>query len=398
MVAPLRVAHISATFPPYWSGTGLVCYHNARILANRGHDVHVFTSALPGAPDFEILNDVKIHRLKPLLKFGNAPLLPGLLRLKEFDLIHLHYPFIFGAELVWIVSRLRGIPYVLTHHNDLIGDGFRRSLFNAYTAVSTRLILSGAAKLLVVSKDHASGCRLASHFKNRWQDVIDMPNGVDAEVFHPSEKRKEIRARHSIPENSKVVLFVGGLDRAHHFKGVHHLIRAFAQLSDMDAYLLIVGEGDLKEQYEKFAAESGIENKTVFPGRIANDQMAPYYSAADVTVLSSFPPESFGVVLIESMACGTPVIASRLPGVRTVVADGVDGYLVEPGQVDDLAEKLGRLLSDRQRREEMGRCGRAKVVEKYTWPKIADRLGEAYLTALTDAHGPRARQAGSLHG
>jgi len=92
--------------------------------------------------------------------------------------------------------------------------------------------------------------------------------------------------------------------------------------------------------------------------------------------------EAFGVVLLEAMACGKPVIASNLPGVRTVVSDGEDGMLVRPRDVDDLAEKMQMLLDDPQQRREMGERGRAKVEARYAWPRIIPRLVQAYQEAL----------------
>jgi len=121
----MRIADVTATFPPYYSGTGMVGYYNALELARRGHAVAVFTAAHPrGENEYPVEMDVR--RLPALFRFGNAPVLPGLLGLKEFDIIHLHHPFIFGPEMVLAVSRSRRIPYIITHHNDLIGDGARR--------------------------------------------------------------------------------------------------------------------------------------------------------------------------------------------------------------------------------------------------------------------------------
>ena len=100
VVNALRIAHVTATFPPYQAGTGIVCYHNARELARRGHVVHVYTASYGDAPAQEDLDGFTIHRLPALFRFGNAPCLPRLLKIKDFDIIHLHHPFIFGAELI----------------------------------------------------------------------------------------------------------------------------------------------------------------------------------------------------------------------------------------------------------------------------------------------------------
>jgi len=118
--------------------------------------------------------------------------------------------------------------------------------------------------------------------------------------------------------------------------------------------------------------------------------MSHYYRLAQVTVLPSVTMgEAFGLVLLESMACGTPVIASNLPGVRSVVRDGVDGFLVAPGDAEELGRKMRVLLDDSSQRRAMGKAGRDKVVERYSWEHIGARLAVIYeqmlgITALRE--------------
>lgn len=370
----MRIAHITATFPPYLGGTGSVCYHNAREMVQRGHQVTVWTAAYPDTPERSHIDGIDVRRLKPLFRVGNAPLLPDLLRLRDVDVIHLHYPFIFGAEMIGLASLLRRIPYVLTYHNDLIGLGARRWMFNAYSAVFARWLTTRAAKILAVSRDHALHCDLSPLFVRRGEDLVEMPNGVDLDRFYPTDGGPT-RQHFGIPNDTNVVLFVGGLDQAHHFKRIDLLLRAIQQVND--AYLLIVGEGDLRPGLEQLARELGVLNRVCFVGGV-REGLAQYYAAADMVVLASLPPESFGLVLVEAMACGKPVIASNIPGVRSVVDEGVDGLLVRAGDVDDLAQKLCLLLDDPSRRQAMGAAGRLKVEQRYSWKAIAPRLEQIY--------------------
>ena len=148
----MKIAHVSATFPPYRGGTGNVCYHNARQLARLGHEVHVFTASAPlleschpdegriwgiapkGHDKAGLRDGFTVHRLSPLVQVGNAPVLPQLVwNLRDFDLIHLHYPFILGAEMMRVASLMFDIPLAISFHNDLIGDGARAHLFAAGT-------------------------------------------------------------------------------------------------------------------------------------------------------------------------------------------------------------------------------------------------------------------------
>ncbi|MCP4536825.1 MAG: glycosyltransferase family 4 protein [Chloroflexi bacterium] len=384
----MRIAHVTATFPPHYTGTGMVCYYNALGLAQLGHDISVFTADYPPG-DFIYPEGINVHRLPVKFRVGNAPLLPGLLGLKEFDIIHLHHPFIFGSELIWAVSKLHKIPYVITHHNDLIGYGLRRYLFDTYSAISTRLVFWGARKLAVVSCDHAAFSRLASLFHKRWDDTAEVPNGVDTELFQPGLDGKAMRRQCGISDDDLIILFVGPLDLAHHYRRVDLLFEAVRTVQKPNLHVLIAGDGDRADQYQNLAKKLGIDSRVHFLGKVAHRDLPGVYAAADVTILPSQLQESFGLVLIEAMACGKPVIASDLPGVRLVVNDGEDGLLVKAGDVNDLVEKIQTLLSSPQRRREMGERGRAKVEEKYAWPKILPRLVQVYEEVLANGatHG-----------
>jgi glycosyltransferase involved in cell wall biosynthesis len=381
----MRIAQITATFPPYMAGTGNVCFHNAVELARLGHRVTVYTAAGPSAEPAEDPDGIAVRRLPAVIRFGNAPLLPGLLGIRDEDILHLHLPFIFGAELVWAVSRLRNIPLVVTYHNDLIGVGFRRVLFGAYTFLSVGAVLNAARKIAVVSEDHARHCAQAPLFSRRERDVVEIPNGVDTRLFRPDAGGADIRRRHGIPVADAVVLFVAALDRAHHYKGLETLFQSFSIIPQGNTRLMIVGEGELKDHYRLRAAQLGIGDRTTFAGSVSTADLPLYYNAADIFVLPSHVLESFGMVLVEAMACGKPVIASDLPGVHSVVADGTDGFLTPPADADALAEKIRWLIDHPERGRAMGRCGRAKAESRYAWLNIAPRILRMYEDALRQA-------------
>jgi glycosyltransferase involved in cell wall biosynthesis len=381
----MRIAHVTATFPPYCGGTGNVCYHNARELARRGHDVHVFTASMPHAPENELCDGFTVHRLRPLLRVGNAPVLPALLGvLSGFDVIHLHYPFILGAEMVRLASLRHRIPLLISFHNDLIGDGARAQVFALYQRLSARLTIRGAARLCAVSLDHYGSSLLRRSLAEQQLHTVELPNGIDIDHFRPTGSKAQLRERYGIPAEAKLVLFVAALDRAHHFKGLDRLLQAFQRLPH-DTRLLIVGDGDLRRDYEAQARQLGIADRVVFAGAIAHRDTPEFFHGAEVCVLPSSPPESFGLVLIESLACGTPVVASNIPGVRTVVDHGQDGLLVEPGDIAALARAMQQLLADAALRCAMGACGRAKVEARYGWEQIGTRLQAIYQQVLGDS-------------
>lgn len=381
----MRIAHVTATFPPNYTGTGMVCYHNALGLARLGHGVTVFTAR--DAPDAEeSVEGVTIRRLPPLFRVGNAPCLPGLLRLGGFDIVHLHYPFYFGAEMVYLRSVLGGVQYVVTYHQDVLFAGFLRVPERIHHRLLGRRILTRAEKVLATSWDYAGASRLRELLESRPGAVGVLPNGVDAERFRPDVDVGSLRARYRLRPEDRVVLFVGALDKAHYFKGVHVLLQAMARMPDHTARLLVVGDGDLRQAYQKQCAALGLEERVIFCGRVPDQDLPAHYALCDLLALpSTTRGEAFGLVLLEAMACGKPVVASNLPGVRSVVSDGESGLLVTPGDPDHLAETLRALLDSPARRQEMGARGRAIVEETYAWPRIIPQLVAVYEEVLADA-------------
>ncbi|MEM6430822.1 MAG: glycosyltransferase family 4 protein [Deinococcota bacterium] len=385
---PLKLAHLTSTFPPYWAGTGNVAFHNARILHERGHDITLFTARYSANDDLPM--PFKTERLETQFRVGNAPLTLSLLRkLRGADLIHLHYPYIFGAELASYVAWRDKIPLVLTYHNQLQEQtALKKTLFSIYNALSEPIILGRAARRFAVSREHFSS--LHPRFDT---DVhtLELPNGVDTTSFCP-QPRETYRAQLGVASDVPVALFVGALDQAHRFKNVDGLLRAFKQLSaepQQDAYdtlasaqLWIVGDGDLRPELEALSQQLELTDRVRFLGKHPPTDLPPIYSAADVLVLPSTGVESFGVVLIEALACATAVVASSLPGVRTVVDDSRDGLLVPPGDEPALAAALGDLLRDRGRTAAMGQSGRSKVQARYDWQVIGKLLEDYYYAVL----------------
>jgi glycosyltransferase involved in cell wall biosynthesis len=346
----------------------------ARILAERNNDVAVFTPNYSGlAREEKSKEGFKIIRLTPWLKYGNGAFLPQLLwKLKGFDIIHLHYPFFGGAEAVWLAKILYGAEFklVVHYHMDAVIRSLPQKIFSWPSRLIRDSLFKKAEAVTCASLDyikHSEVNYLYEKYKNKFYEV---PFGADIDKFRPADK----------PEaEEKIILFVGGLDKAHYFKGVEILIKAFSKLKNSGCRLLIIGRGELREKYEKQAEELGV-SKIEFISDVASDsELAGYYQKADVFVLPSInKSEAFGMVLLEAMACGAPVIASDLPGVRDVFKNGVHGLLAEPGNADDLKNKIELMLSDNEKRREMGRAGRKLVLEKYNWKKAGERMEEVY--------------------
>jgi glycosyltransferase involved in cell wall biosynthesis len=380
----VKIAHVTATFPPYLGGTGNVALQNARSLARLGHEVTVYTAAASGASTIEG-GEVNVRRLRTLARVGNAPLTPHLLLVDGYDIVHLHYPFIFGAEMILVLSRLRSWPYVLTYHNDLISPGLKGKLFSAYERMWAGPLMRSAAKLIVTSWGGAHSSQvlgpLIQSAPSRFREI---PNGVDMGLFSPAARDVQFLDRLEVGKERLVILFVGSMDSAHHPKGgVPILLEAVARLGDSNIVTLFVGGGDKVGTYAARAAELGLQDHVRFLGPVPNEALPSIYAAADVVVQPSVLFEPFGLVAVEAMACGRPVIVSDLPGVRSVVSDAGGGLLAAPGDANDLAAKIQSLLANPDLRARLGVAGRAGVRDRYDLEAVGPRLEATYMEVLS---------------
>jgi D-inositol-3-phosphate glycosyltransferase len=373
----MRVAHLSATFPPYYAGSGNACFHQASALAARGHDIEVFTASYPGVP--EDPQGVRVHRYGARLRLGNAPFIPQLALLDGFDVIHLHQPFIFGAEFALAASARTRTPLVSSYHNELHANGLKGLLFAGYDRTVTRAALRRSARLTVLSLEHAREAPLlAAELARRPEAFAPVPNGVDVETFRTG-REPDLRAALGIPGDAVVAAFCAKLDTAHLTKRPDLAIEAAARVPGVT--LLVIGGGPLEERYRVKAAESGVS--VVFAGDVRHAHVARHLRVADLLLMPS-TLESFGIVQIEAMACGLPVVISDLAGARGVSRDGTHGVHVQPGDRDDLVRGLRALVDagpDGRRR--MGEAAREHVVKRYTWARCAELLERAYRGALT---------------
>jgi len=367
----MKIAQVISTFPPYHGGMGYVCLHNAHELAMRGHDVTVFTLD-HGRTDYtQDPRDFKIVRLKTPFRFGDGGVVPQLCsRLAAFDIVHLHYPFYGGAEYVYLASILSGRKYFLTYHMDVYGDDLlKRMLINAYELAFMRMIIRGAAGIGALSRQHLQSSKIA-HFVD-WSKVVEIPNGVDAELFRPREKDPLLLQQHGL-RGRFVVLFVGNLQP---FKGLHLLIEALARVKSKDIVLLVVGGGYGEEEYKGQVREKGLQDRVIFAGpQSPSGDLPRYYSLGDVLALPSVRSEAFPLVVLEAMASGRPVLVSSLPGPSSLIEEGVDGVVARVGDIDDLRQKMERLAQDPDQCRMMGEAAREKVRKRYNWSEIGGLL------------------------
>ncbi len=379
----MKIAQIVCTFPPYRGGIGNSVYNIAESLADLEHEVTVFTPDYGRAEQAEFSQpEVKfeVRRLKPLFKYGNAALIPQLFfKLKDFDIIHLHYPFYGAVKPVMLRKILLGrkLKLILHYHMDSRSSGLKGIFFNLYSRLVLPMLVRLASLITCASIDYVKHSDIKKYYRARPEKFRQILFGVNLEQF--------VTYRDGLNERRKqgVILFVGGLDKAHYFKGLENLLKALAQLvtkpSLSRTILNVVGDGEMLEYYKKMAQGLGLEKSVIFNDNVDNIKLVDFYNYCDCLVLPSINQgEAFGLVLLEAMACSRPVITSNLPGVRSVFKNGKQGLLVRPGDVNDLAEKLKILLGNRKKAQAMGLAGRELVENKYTWDKVGKRLDNIY--------------------
>ncbi len=383
--ANTTIAHVVCTYPPYRGGMGTVAYEYVERLRARGYNVHVFT-----IQDQEVQDDPRhVHRIPGIIQIGNAGVLPSLFhRLAGFDLVHLHYPFFGGAEPVIVrkaMSQDQGL--VMTYHMDAVASGVKGAIFSAHRRILFPWLVNRVDRILVSSMDYARHCALSD------LDVMDRVEehvfGVDMARFHPGEEpalREELGLARDIP----VLLFVGGMDEAHAFKGLPVLFEALKGLQVPKWHAVLVGDGSLKETYRAQIELLGISKRVTFAGNVSSENLPRYYRLACAHLLPSTKrAEAFGMVALEAGASGIPSIASDLPGVRTVVRDGDTGLLVPPCDVAALRDAITLLLTQEDVRARLGLSARLRASQVYAWEPLIDRLEQTYESVL----GQQSRRA-----
>ncbi len=348
----------------------------AEQFRGRGHEVHVIapSSAKSTEPEAEPFIH-PIGRVVPIPTNGSVARitlpLRGYLHVKRilndqaFDIVHLHEPMMPALPLT--VLRHSHAINVGTFHafgRTNIGYFYAKPVLRPFfNKLQGRIAVSGPAR----------------DFVARWfpGDYRIIPNGIDYTRFATL-----VAPIPEFDDDRLDVLFVGRLEKR---KGLQYLLRAWVLVRREfpRARLLVVGGGRRLESYRRYATEKGWDD-VVFAGRVSDEELVRYYQTADIFCAPSTGQESFGVILLEAMAAGRPIVATQIPGYAEVVAHGQEGMLVPPKDAEALAVSLAHLLADAQLRRELGERGRVKAAA-YDWPKIADRVLEFY-DATIEAH------------
>ncbi len=368
----MRILMVSKYYPPVWGGVESNAYYISTNLAKAGHQVTVLCSTFgKEAPKTEKIKGVEVVRLRPQLYVGHVPVNEGLYReilRRDFDILHLHEPNPFNNLKAYVCSLIKRKPYVITYHSDIETYSFLiKALYPFYRLLAKYLLLRRAKVIMPTSPQYIELSDLLPYFKKK---CVVVPNGVDLKVYRPKPKKRKQR---------KTILFVG---RLIYYKGLDYLLKAFASLAkDMkNVDLVLVGDGNLKDHLNKLVHSYGIERRVHFKSNLSNAEMIKEYQNADVFVLPSIhKTEAFGIVMLEAMACGTPVIGTDVSGTAYVLENA--GIAVKPRDVGALEEAIRNVLTSEHLQKEMTKRGLEKA-KQFSWEKNAKKVESVYRRAL----------------
>lgn len=369
----------------------------SRELGKRAHTIDIFTRrADPHTPEIAIIDErtrviqvdagpwaaekAALRRYLPDFRDGvrDFQRRDG----RTYDLIHSHY-WLSG----WVGQTLKAawqVPHVIMFHT--LGEVKNRHHLDEREPESRtdgeRLIAHGVDRVICASQGEKE--MLCALYGVPPAKVSIVPCGVDVDTFKPAS-RAAARSQLGLPAVGPVILFVGRIEP---LKGIDVLLRAVSHLDGDFRALVIGGDGkDLarKRELAALSTQLGREEKVAFLDAVPHDQLPLYYNAADVCVVPSYY-ESFGLVAVEAMACGIPVIASRVGGLKETVQDGQTGYLVPWLCPEPFAERLELLLNNDALRRSLGREART-AAERYRWSEVAARVEDVYHGLVSQYRG-----------
>jgi glycosyltransferase involved in cell wall biosynthesis len=347
----MRIVMPILRFKPAIGGGEEHVYQIAKRLVSRGHEVIIYTSDLwRDSPKYIYLEKKtnaiekicvrRFHAVKLLSKYPILLKLETSIIKEKADIIHAHGYGYYPCDLFAVVSCLRRIPFILTTHGFFpVTTPTNRLLTHVYIKLSEKNLLRVARKVICVSAEDAK--YFTQLTDPRKLKII--PNGIDIESWKKLPKKKTFRAKYGI--GGPLIMAVG---RIVWTKGFQKLIQASsAVLKEYhDAVIVIAGEDfGYLSNLKQIAKKLGVYNSIIFTGYLSNEELKELYVDADVVTIPSLY-EPFGIVALEAMACGKPIVASRTGGLVDFVKHGENGLLINPKNPKNLADAIIRLLQN----------------------------------------------------
>lgn len=392
----MKILMLSWEYPPkIVGGISNHVYFLSKSLKDLGHEVHVITCLEGEAPPYEEDNGVFVHRVTPYsidtedftkwvmhLNFAMAEEAVRLInKTGKFHIIHAHdwLPSYCAKLLKWVYH----IPVVCTMHATEYGrNGGVRTDMQRYISSAEWMLTYESWKIVTCSE----------FMKDEVKNIFNVPedkfsvisNGVNLENFNIDFDSTDFRRKYALDEE-KIVFYIG---RHVYEKGIQLLIEAAPDIisSNSNVKFIIAGRGPMTDELKERVKYLGVENKVIFTGYMDEEQKIKMYKVSDLSVFPSIY-EPFGIVALEAMAAGCPIVVSDVGGFNEIVEHKVNGIKILNGSKDSLKENILELLKDESLRKTMAENGYSLVTEKYTWNKIALNTISLYEKVKAEAKG-----------
>jgi len=394
----MKILILTTTFPRWKDDTTpAFVYELSKRLQKEGFEIVVLAPHHEGAKRFEIMDGMKVYRFPYFYpkKYQKLAYEGGILsNLKRNHLAKLQVPLLFLSELFYAIKIIKKerINFIHSHWiipSGLVGSILKRTYRKPHITtahagdvftIRNSKILSKIGSFVFKNSDKITANsnytkNAITSIEDKIKDIVEIiPMGVDTSLFHP----KHATGLRDDFEAEYLILSVGRLVEK---KGVKYLIMAMKDVIKEfpNAKLIICGAGPEEENLENLTKKLNLKENVIFVGYIKNSDLPKYYTSSDIFILPSIKvkggdTEGLGVVLLEAMACGTPVIGSNTGGITDIIKHGESGFLVKPKDPEDIAEKIIVLLSNKELQQKFSEEGLKIVRERFSWNVIVKKF------------------------
>jgi glycosyltransferase involved in cell wall biosynthesis len=355
------IVQVTSYYPPHLGGMENVAALVAEGFIDKKYDVFVYTSNIGYKRGIVSNSKLPVFYLNSI-EFAHTPIIFTLffrlLALPRHSIIHLHVAQAFSPEVVYLISKLKCIPYIAHIHLDVDPSGPLGFLLGIYKRLFLKKVLKEAAKIICLSEPQKK--LIATKYALPLETFVVIPNGV-AETYFIAKKTSENAVPH--------LLFVGRLAAQ---KNLPLLIEAVAHMQ-VSVILDVVGEGELKENVEALIHKYNLQNVKLH-GKKTGKDLLEFYKSADIFVLPSFK-EGVSLAMLEALAVGLPVVASDAPEIREIL--GECGVLIQDPTATNYARALDNLLSDKDNMRNLSNLSVEKA-SSYSWENVINSIENVY--------------------
>jgi len=372
----MKIGFLIEYFYPIYGGAENNCYYLARELAKK-HDVHVYTSLIKGTKKYEGIDNIKIHRYKPLFRYRYyISLTPGLLKAvinAKIDILHVHSLGFLYHDFIVLLKKLGGTKIVNTPHGPFMA-------LNSYSK-KLQIIKKIIEKLEKPINNLYDNIIQVNPYQYKWMTILGIkkskikfiPNGINENAFEKINVNLKFKKK---LENKKIVSYIGRIDR---YKGLDQVIKILPKFKDL-IFIIIGSDAGDKERLVSLSRKLKVDKQIIFTGKISEKKKLSILDISDSFVMPS-EWEAFSIVILEAMARGIPVISTKTEGGMFLIKDYKNGFLYDFNNIKALEEKISVILKNKDLREKMS-SNNMKKAKSFLWRNIAKDLEKLYYSLI----------------